>query len=145
MPQNFFSEKCIFLGDPLLIKFDTTPIDGKPGAYFTTYKEGTIEKKDQKGSDGELYPWGKYRTKDNLGLDYTLQGFLSDYNEGGYAIELGLEKTPLENIQKKLKKINKFLSFNSLSANFVIGGYILDIDYFFSINLAIEKTPSGGY
>lgn len=145
MPQNFFSEKCVFLGDPLLIKFDTQPIEGQPRAYFISYKEGTIDKRDQKSPSGDLYPWGKYRTKSDIGLNYILSGYLSDYSEGGHAIELGLEKIPLENIQKRLKNINKFLSFNSLAANFVLGGYILDIDYFFSINLAIEKTPSGGY
>ena len=100
---------------------------------------------DLKDEKGELYPWGKFRSKESLGLDYELNGFLSMYGEGGYVLELGVESDPLEEITAKLQKLPKFLEFNTLAANFVVGGYILDIDYFFSVNLAIEKTPSGGY
>lgn len=40
MPNNFFSQKCMFLGPPMLIKFDTT-LNPETKTYFTTYDEDT--------------------------------------------------------------------------------------------------------
>jgi hypothetical protein len=33
----------------------------------------------------------------------------------------------LENITKRIDKFDEFLDINSLAANFILGGYILDI------------------
>jgi hypothetical protein len=104
-----------------------------------------LETKDLVGSNGKPLPWSKFYQKDELDIDYNLQGFLSNYNEGGYPLFFGIETMSLENITRRLDRFDDFLQINSLAANFVLGGYILDIDYFFSINLAIEKTASGGY
>ena len=105
-----------------------------------------LETKDLYDSfDNKLFPWGKFKTKAELGLNYNLGGFISDYDEGGYPLEFGLETESLELMKNRIKKIDKFLTRNTLAANFILSGYILDIDYFFSLNLALEKTPSGGY
>jgi hypothetical protein len=86
-----------------------------------------IETKDLLDKDGNLYPWGKFHTKEDLDLDYNLNGFLSDYSEGGYPLFFGIETMSLENVTKRLDHFDKFLDFNTLAANFVLGGYILDI------------------
>ena len=154
--NNFFSEKCIFLGPPVLLKFDTKNINGNRDHYYIRYDEETkriffalknfLETKDLNHPiSGKLLPWGKFKTKEELGLVYNLEGFLSDYDEGGYALEFFTEHEPLENVTKRIKDFDEFLKINTMAANFILSGYILDIDYFFSINLAIEKTPSGGY
>lgn len=146
VPHNFFAKKCIFLGDPLLIKFETkNNIGGNPDKYYMDYNVNTMASYDLKDAKGHIYPWGRFKSREKLGLTYNLEGYLSDYSEGGYYLELGQETTPLENVRIKLSRISEFLKTNTLAANFVVGGYILDIDYFFSINLAIEKTLSGGY
>ena len=146
-PNNFFAQKCSFLGPPVLLKFETkSGKGGNPLFYYSNYNEKTKRTKDlYDPDDGDLFEWGKFQTKEELGLIYNLQGYLSDYDEGGYPLEFGLEDEKLEKIQKKLKKLDKFLSTSTLAANFILSGYILDIDYFFSLNLAIEKTPSGGF
>jgi len=142
-PMNFFSEKCVFIGKPAIVKFQTKV--GDDGKYFVEYNADTLDRAPLKGSDGQIVPWGIFRDKKELGIEYTLEGFLSDYAEGGYVLEFGAEDQYLEDVMKPLLNISDFLKYNSLAANFILGGYILDIDYFFSINLAIEKTPSGGY
>lgn len=146
MPNNFFSQKCVFLGSPILLKFDTKEKKSEiPGSYHISYTPDTMQTKDLIDKSGVIYPWGKFKSKEDLNLLYVLKGFLSQYDNGGYPLEFGLEDTPLENITKILSNFDEFLGVNTLAANFILGGYILDIDYFFSINLAIEKTPSGGY
>lgn len=146
MPNNFFSEKCVFLGPPIILKFDTKEKKGDtPGTFHILYNQNTMQTKTLYDENDKVYPWGKFKTKEQLGLVYILEGFLSNYDYGGYALELGVETMPLENITRKIDRIDEFLDVNTMAANFILGGYILDIDYFFSINLAIEKTPSGGY
>lgn len=143
IPNNFFSEKCVFLGPPILLKFDAK--EKSKGTYHITYSEETMQTKPLYSKNGSLFPWGKFKKKEEMGLVYILNGFLSNYDFGGYPFELGIETTPLENVTRGIDNIQEFLAVNTLAANFILGGYILDIDYFFSINLAIEKTPSGGY
>lgn len=52
---------------------------------------------------------------------------MSDYEEGGYPLKLGIETVSLETINKSLEQFDDFLGINTLAANFVLGGYILDI------------------
>jgi hypothetical protein len=42
MPNNFFSKKCMFLGPPILLKFDTKVTE--ENKYFVKYNEATMGK-----------------------------------------------------------------------------------------------------
>lgn len=86
-----------------------------------------IETSDLLDKSGKLYPWGKFHSKEELGLDYQLTGFLSEYSQGGYPLFFGIETMSLENITKRLDKFDEFLDLNTLAANFILGGYVLDI------------------
>lgn len=86
-----------------------------------------METKDLNNAKGDLHPWGKFQSKEDLGLDYNLKGFLSDYKEGGYPLYFGIETMSLENVTKRISNFDNFLEINSLAANFILGGYILDI------------------
>jgi hypothetical protein len=44
MPNNFFSQKCMFLGPPIMIKFDTKLKGGGKSDYFIQYNEQTMSK-----------------------------------------------------------------------------------------------------
>lgn len=120
-----------------------------------------LETRDLLDHRGKVLSWGKFYSKKSLGLNQGLRGFLSNYNEGGYALFLGSETETLESVTKKMQPMmdstNFFLQNNTLAANFILSGYILDmgryalsflgniLDYFFSVNLAIEKTQSSGF
>lgn len=89
------------------------------------------ETKDILDHKGKRLSWGKFYSKKKLGLKYNLRGFLSDYSEGGYSIFMGIETDSLENVLKKFTPMMNSWSFylqnNTLAANFVFSGYILDM------------------
>ena len=44
-PKNFFAEKCMFVGPPVLLKFvSKTGFDGNPALYYSNYNEKTMRK-----------------------------------------------------------------------------------------------------
>ena len=75
--------------------------------------------------------WGKFYSKEKLGIKYSQTGFLSDYNEGGYPLFLGIETESLESIKKRFKAMQDssvwFLQTNTNAVNFIFSGYILDM------------------
>jgi hypothetical protein len=148
---TLFAQKTVLLGEAALIKYDTksTPCIGKSisgsKCIYTEYSDSTKLSEDLKDAGGNLYPWGKFKSQTELGVDYSVNGYLTSYEKGGYMLTLGSDKAFKEDVEARIAQINEFVSDNTLAINFILGGYILDDDYFFSINFLIERTPSGGF
>lgn len=96
-------------------------------------------------ANGTLYSWGKFMSDEEIGLNSEVSGSLGSYKNGGYVLKIGRDGTTLLEAQSNMAHFGEFIRPNTLAFNFVMGGYILDIDYFFSVDLLLERTPTGGY
>lgn len=80
-----------------------------------------------------------------MGVKASVQGDITNYNAGGYMFKLGGDSATKESVLLKIQNFEKFLTANTLAFNLIMSGYILDLDYFYSINFLIERTPTGGF
>ena len=80
-----------------------------------------------------------------MGVDYTVVGNSGSYNSGGYKFVIGNDSSTQEEVEAKLQDFDDFITDNTLAFNFIMSGYILDVDYFYSLDFLIERTPTGGF
>lgn len=70
---------------------------------------------------------------------------MGSYDAGGYLLVIGKDTDFAEDVSLKIKDITNTITSNTLAFNLIVTGYITDIDYFYSVNFLIERTPSGGF
>ena len=82
---------------------------------------------------------------EQLKVTFQVNGNNTAFNKGGYMLRIGSDDLPLEQVKANIGNMSNFITENTLAFNFVISGYILDVDYFYSINLLVEKTSTGSF
>ena len=153
--NTLINNKTYTVSNIVLIKYDTNVIPcGNVNTSITnltcsstTYSKDTRSTATLKDpTTNATYPWGVFKENKDLGVTYPMSGELSSYNDGGYMLVVGNSLTPYADIVNgSMKYIDSFITSNTLAVNFLYGGYINDIDYFFSVNLLFEKAITGGY
>ena len=94
---------------------------------------------------GGIYPWGSFKTDQQLGVQHTVAGNAGSYNYGGYMLVLGDDNTSQEDVFSRISNLDKFITDNTVAFNFVMSGYVLDIDYFYSLDFLLERVTTGGF
>ena len=112
---------------------------------FTEYTDETVSKVDLRDQNGALLPWGKYMSDEQMKVTFQVNGNNTAFNKGGYMLRIGSDDLPFEQVKANIGNMSNFITENTLAFNFVISGYILDVDYFYSINLLVEKTSTGSF
>lgn len=157
--KTLFANKTVILGDAALFKYETKDRDcpAKIAAsnircIYTEYTDATKSRifiikgtEDLLASNGSILPWGKFRTNQDVGVTFVIDGNVTTYASGGYVVFLGNSSTTREEVSAKIGNISSFITDNTLAFSFVMSGYILDLDYFYSIDLLIERTPTGSF
>lgn len=98
-----------------------------------------------KDQNNVTYPWGEFKTDSELGVKYVVSGSGGTFNSGGYIYSLGGRYTPRETVLERVSQVDKFITGRTLAFNFISSGYILDIDYFYSLDCLLERAPTGGF
>lgn len=154
---GLFTKKTILLGEAVMIKYDTknvsctTQVPGNLTCIHVDYTDDT-KRRNQSLVTAQLndtnnvpYPWADFKTDEDLGIDYTVSGSTGTFNSGGYLYVLADRNSTRETILERIEAITSFVTDNTLAFNFIMSGYILDIDYFYSLHIFLERTPTGGF
>lgn len=100
------------------------------------------------GDNGlETAPWGEFVLNETSGITFPLHGEFNWYPGNGYLYKIGNQLGNITSINNTISSMasNKYIDNSTLAISYILGGYILDIDFFFSINLGLEKTRAGSY
>ena len=80
-----------------------------------------------------------------MGVKLKVSGNSGSYHFGGYKFVIANDSSSKEQVEAKLLLFENFVTSNTIAYNFIMSGYILDSDYFYSLHLLIERTPTGGF
>lgn len=162
LSKTFFNSKSFWMWQPIIIAYKTKVETCKiPNDFMTCYysnytpntrREETFTKisfdHNEELNTKELHQvkWKNFCSSSQSGIDYTIKG----YDGSGYIWGLGLQLDSSEIVQasiaNNLNQLEKeFFHTGTQAVSYLLGGYLLDIDYFFSINLALERNESGTF